>query len=90
MKTSALLLVALSTGSVVASDLADVLAQFPDCSLECIAAGAEKFDCELTDLDCQCGKIEDITGEVSPCMVKAGCGFEDITSRFLSFHLAGV
>lgn len=85
MKTisSALLLVALSTGScVVASDLADLISQFPECSLECIAAGAEMFDCEISDIECQCGKMEEITAEVSPCMVDAGCGFEDITGGF--------
>lgn len=83
MKTSALLLV-VALRAVVASELTDVLSQFPDCSLECIAAGAESFDCDLTDLDCQCGQMEGITAEVSPCMVEAGCEFEDITSMFFS------
>jgi len=79
MKTLVSLFVALSTAAAAASDFQDVVDQFPECSLECIVAGAEKFDCQVTDIECQCGKMEDITAEVAPCMVKAGCGFEDIT-----------
>lgn len=79
MKTLVSLLLALSTGAAAASEFQDIVGQFPKCSLECIVAGAEKFDCQVTDIECQCGKMEEITAEVAPCMVNAGCGFEDIT-----------
>ena len=84
------LLLALSAATTEAANFTEVASQLPECSLECIQKAAEKFDCQVVDLECQCGKMEEITDEVSPCMVTAGCGMEEITGKSRRFRLVGL
>lgn len=87
MKQPVLLALAALTRAVLsATDISELQDQLPDCSIECIAEGAAKFDCAITDISCQCSKMEEITQEVSPCLVnKGGCSFEEITGQLRSF-----
>lgn len=56
--------------------------QIPKCAIKCIANTAQDHGCNLLDLPCQCKKMQPIIQDVAPCVVKAGCGLDDIASKF--------
>ncbi|CAM1501011.1 Fc.00g101730.m01.CDS01 [Cosmosporella sp. VM-42] len=62
------------------ASIADLQAQLPKCSLDCLAKGAAEHGCRAQDIACQCSKMEAMIKTVSPCLVKAGCELQDITN----------
>lgn len=68
--------------SAAAFDLASLQKLLPECSLLCLADGVAKHNCSLVDFECQCNKIEPIIKTVAPCLVRAGCDLQNITSTF--------
>lgn len=71
--------------ALVAADIRELQAKLPTCSLACLAKGADTFNCELTDLYCQCTQLEAIKEVVAPCLVnEGGCELEEVTGGFLS------
>lgn len=69
--------------ALVAADILELQAKLPSCSLGCLAEGADTFNCNITDLYCQCTQLEDIKTVVAPCLVNVGgCELEEITGRF--------
>lgn len=77
----------LFTTVTTAFDLASLQKLLPECSLLCLADGVMKHNCTLDDFECQCNNIEPIIKTVSPCLVKAGCTLQNITSTFFPFRL---
>lgn len=88
MKTT--IVIAALAASVACSEISELQAKLPECSIQCLAEGAATHDCGVTDLECQCSKQEAITKTVSPCFVKAGCDLEDITGMFSSSFMSRV
>lgn len=66
--------------ALVTADIRELQAELPTCSLGCLAEGAASFNCDITDLYCQCTQLEDIKKVVAPCLVNVGgCELEEIT-----------
>lgn len=66
--------------SSIFADILELRAELPECSLLCIAKGAEAFGCRTTDLDCQCTQLEAMSAEVAPCLVNEGrCELDELT-----------
>ena len=66
--------------AATAISLADLESQLPSCALLCLAQGVTAHNCQIDDFVCQCTRIEPIIKTVSPCLAKAGCSLENITS----------
>lgn len=77
------ILVAVATGAF--ANLLELQAQLPECSLQCIAEGAAKFGCSITDISCQCSQLQAMTKEVAPCLAQEGCDMEQITGKLFFF-----
>lgn len=65
--------------AVSAIDLLELQKKLPPCSLPCLIQGVSDNGCSIDDFACQCSKLEKIIKTVAPCLVKAGCGLENIT-----------
>jgi hypothetical protein len=78
MKKLTATLLALLPG-LVSADIRELQAKLPPCSLACLAEGAASFNCDITDLYCQCTQLEDIKKVVAPCLVNVGgCELDEI------------
>ncbi|UNI20873.1 hypothetical protein JDV02_006922 [Purpureocillium takamizusanense] len=80
MRLLVALLVPFFALAVSAISLLDLQKKLPPCSLVCLAQGVSDNHCSLDDFACQCSKLEKIIKTVAPCLVKAGCGLENITA----------
>ncbi len=66
---------ALATPNITA-----LLSEIPECALSCVMKGPGQVGCDVLDLECQCGKLENMTAIVAPCMVHANCTLDEIMS----------
>jgi hypothetical protein len=82
-------LIALAFSAVVglAAAQLELLADVPQCALECFTSTVMKTDCALTDFYCQCGKeAEFITKTTLECLCTSTCTTSDLTSTFSLSH----
>ncbi|KAJ6440253.1 CFEM domain-containing protein [Purpureocillium lavendulum] len=80
MRVLVALFVSLFALAASAIDLLELQKKLPECSIVCLAQGVANNSCSLDDFACQCHKLERIIKTVAPCLVKAGCDLENITS----------
>lgn len=62
---------ALSLAAVLAIATAQSVTDIPSCALQCVANGVTGVGCELTDFKCSCGKADQLTPAVTPCVQQA-------------------
>ncbi|ORY18265.1 hypothetical protein BCR34DRAFT_554479 [Clohesyomyces aquaticus] len=62
--------------ALVATVSAQSIADLPTCGVSCLATGISTIGCTLTDFKCSCGKAEQLTAAVTPC-VKSSCSAAD-------------
>lgn len=66
----------LTLAAIVAVVAAQDISTLPVCSLQCFATAIPNTGCGLTDFACSCGKADQLTPEVTPC-IQAACSAAD-------------
>ncbi|KAJ9149478.1 hypothetical protein NKR23_g4372 [Pleurostoma richardsiae] len=64
-------------GLAVAADIGSIIAEFPSCTLQCMATAAQQEGCGVTDYPCQCQKGTPILADAQPCLAE-GCTQADL------------
>ncbi|KAK1705941.1 uncharacterized protein BDZ83DRAFT_552075, partial [Colletotrichum acutatum] len=62
---------------VAAETIDQLVAEIPTCAVTCIRDGAQSVNCDITDFACSCGKVEQLTAKVVPCLASSGCSSTD-------------
>jgi hypothetical protein len=57
--------------ALAAVAVAQTISDLPSCSLACVANGVTGVGCSITDFKCACGKADQLTPSVTPCVQKA-------------------
>ncbi|KAF2114260.1 hypothetical protein BDV96DRAFT_112810 [Lophiotrema nucula] len=57
--------------ALAAVTVAQTISDLPSCSLACVANGVTGVDCSITDFECACGKADQLTPSVTPCVQQA-------------------
>ncbi|KAK6845864.1 hypothetical protein PG990_007681 [Apiospora arundinis] len=60
-----------------AETIQELVAQIPACTKKCLDDASQKIGCASTDNKCQCGKIDDLTKNATPCII--GCQSDDMS-----------
>ncbi|KAK2020525.1 hypothetical protein LX32DRAFT_315939 [Colletotrichum zoysiae] len=69
--------------TVVAADTINQLVdQIPTCAVTCIRDQAKAVGCEITDFNCTCGKVTELTPKVVSCLATSGCSTADQAKIF--------
>ncbi|KAK2044763.1 hypothetical protein LZ31DRAFT_275346 [Colletotrichum somersetense] len=69
--------------TIVAADTVNQLVdQIPTCAVPCIRDQAKAVGCEITDFNCTCGKITELTPKVVSCLATSGCSTADQAKIF--------
>ncbi|KAK2061998.1 hypothetical protein LY76DRAFT_506658 [Colletotrichum caudatum] len=69
--------------TIVAADtINDLVNQIPTCAVTCIRDQAKAVGCEITDFNCTCGKVTELTPKVVSCLATSGCSTADQAKIF--------
>ncbi|KAK7991671.1 hypothetical protein PG996_013310 [Apiospora saccharicola] len=60
-----------------AESIQDLVAQIPACTKNCLNDASKQIGCDSSDNKCQCGKIDDLTKNATPCII--GCQNDDMS-----------
>ncbi|RFU71724.1 cell wall [Trichoderma arundinaceum] len=71
---------AVAVSASATPNITSIVDKLPPCSLECIINGVTQDGCAIDDLACGCSKLNELTKIVSPCLAKAGCTLDEMTS----------
>ncbi|KXH38827.1 hypothetical protein CNYM01_06006 [Colletotrichum nymphaeae SA-01] len=71
------IVVSILAALVAAETIDQLVAEIPTCAVTCIRDGAQSVNCDITDFACSCGKVEQLTAKVVPCLASSGCSSTD-------------
>ncbi|KAF2462835.1 uncharacterized protein BDR25DRAFT_298927 [Lindgomyces ingoldianus] len=62
--------------ALAAAVSAQGISDIPSCALACVATGVQGVGCSITDFKCACGKADQLTPAITPC-VQSACSAAD-------------
>lgn len=75
--------VALAQVKAEEARLQQIFNSMPKCATACLKNSTAHVGCNMTDIECQCGKLRPLVVDVAPCMIKLGCDMQQMMSKFL-------
>ncbi|KAF6818538.1 immunoreactive protein [Colletotrichum musicola] len=76
--------VAFLAAFAAAKTIDELVESIPTCAITCIRDGAQSVNCAITDFQCSCGKVEQLTPTVVSCLSKSSCTAQDQTDVLLA------
>lgn len=75
--------IAIYQAKAEAAHIQQILESMPKCATACLKNSTAHVGCNMTDIECQCGKLRPLVVDIAPCMIKLGCDMQQMISRFI-------